>query len=231
MLPPPHPGGWATRIAATVAAAVLVAPFGGCAVPSPFKPALVDTSGPRIRHAAVEVRFHDYDVTHFWDASIVSSDIAAAFEAQAPRFSLKVSRVPEENLQPDELTHLVPGITHVIIVDAEATSQTKWVLVPGQRHEYCASRDKDGNCQWGWVRDYSKGKEELRTFHYVHVSLQVVDVGSGRTVYRSDSTKSPSLMGRVETGDAALDLLYLLPPHGTRVAIACLRALRSAKLF
>jgi len=202
-----------------------------------------------MRHAVVDVR------------SEHASAIAAALEREAQKISegrLKISRASKQNLQPDELARIVPGITHVIVVYAAEETEYETVLTHPTTWDDCAYKSKDGTCHGGMVTEWWREVEEVRAYDYIRVRLEVVDAASGRTVYRSDEYPTPTPEDRFAARGAAevrswKDILGVVssgfgslprtspagrdaanrepPPYARRVADACLRALRDANLF
>jgi len=151
----------------------------GCA--SPIKPAVLDTSGPKVQRVAVKAQFHNTGGNPRLLAENLASEFFLAMERQAPRVSegrVAVVRAPA-------------AATHFVSVDATLLSRTS--VRPGY-WDSCMYQSKDGHCRGGMQPDTT-------TYSRVRLHLQVVDRASGATVYRSDDAES----GKVVVDDRAID--------------------------
>lgn len=151
----------------------------GCA--SPIKPAVLDTSGPKVQKVAVKVQFHNSGGNPRLKPEDLASEFFLAMERQAPRVSegrLTVVRAPA-------------AATHLVTVDATLLSRTS--VQPGY-WDSCMYQSKDGHCRGGMQPDTT-------SYTRVRLHLQVVDRVSGATVFRSDDAAS----GKVVIDDRAID--------------------------
>lgn len=150
----------------------------GCA--SPIKPAVLDTSGGKMRQAAVQVQFHNTGGNPRLTAKDLASEYVLAMGRQAPRAS-------EGALQ------IVPAgaATHLIQVTATLLSRTH--VTPGY-WDACLYKTKNGHCQGGQTADTTN-------LTRVRLHMQVIERATGRTIYRSDDDAS----GKVLIDDRAID--------------------------
>ncbi len=171
----------------------------GCA--SPIKPAVLDTSGTKMRQAAVQVQFHNTGGNPRLTPRNLASEYVLALAREAPRVS-------EGAL---EIVHSPAAATHVIQVDATLLSRTN--VIPGY-WDACMYKTKNGHCQGGQTADTTY-------FTRVRLHLQVVERATGRTIYRSDDDAS----GKVLIDDRAIDQAAI------DTARATLKALKESKLI
>ena len=168
---------------------------------SPIKPAVLDTSGAKMRQAAVQVQFHNTGGNPRLAPKNLAAEYVIALSRQAPRVS-------EGALQ------IVPtpaSATHVISVEATLLSRTS--VIPGY-WDSCLYQAKNGHCQGGMTADTTN-------FSRVRLHLQVVERATGRTIYKSDDDAS----GKVLVDDRALD------QAAEGAARATLKALKESNLI
>ena len=168
-----------TRTVAPAAVAVAALVCAACA--SPIKPAVVDTSGPKVRQLAVHAKFLNTGGNPRLKPADLANEYVRAMEQQAPRVSesgLAIARTPAT-------------ASHLLTVEATLLSRTS--VIPGY-WDSCMYKSKDGKCQGGQQPD---------TVNYsrVRLHMQVVDKATGKTVYKSDDNAS----GTVAIDDRGID--------------------------
>ena len=168
---------------------------------SPIKPAVLDTSGAKMRQAAVQVQFHNTGGNPRLTPKNLAAEYVIALSRQAPRVS-------EGALQ---IVSTPATATHVITVDATLLSRTH--VTPGY-WDACLYQTKNGHCQGGMTADTTN-------FTRVRLHLQVVERATGKTIYKSDDDAS----GKVLVDDRALD------QAAEGAARATLKALKESNLI
>jgi hypothetical protein len=151
------------------AAALLVC--AGCA--SPIKPALVDLSGPKMRQAAIEVKFQNTGGDPRLEARSLAAEFVLAMQKQAGPASSGALAIVKP-----------PEATHVIAVDATLLSRT--TSQPGY-WDSCLYQSKDGKCTGGMT-------PETTDYSRLRLILRVTEKGSGKVVFRSDDQSSRPVM-------------------------------------
>lgn len=182
-------------------AAVTVAALLCAACASPIKPAVVDTSGSKVRQLAVQAKFQNTGGNARLKPADLASEYVRAMEQQAPKATeggLTIARTPAT-------------ASHVLTVEATLLSRTS--VVPGY-WDSCMYKTKDGHCQGGQQAD---------TVNYsrMRLHLQVVDKATGKTVYKSDDSAS----GTVAIDDRGID------SAAGNAARATLKALKESGLI
>ena len=187
------------RCAAFAAALATILLCAGCA--SPIKPAVLDTSGARMRQAVVQVQFNNTGGNPRLAPKSLAAEYVTALSHQAPRVS-------------EGAFQIVPSpaaATHVIHVEATLLSRTS--VIPGY-WDACLYQTKNGHCQGGLTADTTN-------FSRVRLHLQVVERATGKTIYKSDDDAS----GKVLIDDRALD------KAAEGAARATLKALKESNLI
>ena len=186
------------RSAFAIAIAVVLL-CAGCA--SPIKPAVLDTSGAKMRQAAVQVQFHNTGGNPRLAPKDLASEYILAMGRQAPRISEGALEIVR------------PGAAATHLIQVEATLLSRTHVIPGY-WDACLYQAKNGQCQGGQTADTTN-------FTRVRLHLQVIERATGKTIYKSDDDAS----GKVLIDDRAID------QAAEGAARATLKALKESKLI
>lgn len=164
-----------------MALAALAALCAACA--SPIKPAVVDASGPKVRQAAVTIRFQNNGGNPRITPGVFPAEFQSAMEREASRASdgaVTIARTPQP-------------VGHVIAVEATLLSRTTHT---SGYYDSCAYRGKNNTCVGGMVG-------ESTNYSRLRMQVRVTEAKGGKVVYQSDDQSSKP----VSVDDRGIDTL------------------------
>lgn len=184
---------------------------------NPLKPDLVDLSRGRIVKAAILADYDNRSLNVLLAPRTPLSQALARAIAERGRGleDARTTFVPVEGFSDDTLAaarRAVPDATHAIVVRAALVKASS---VEPARMDICATTDKMGKCEFGWI-------PEKRELGEADAHVEVFDLSSGHAVFRADTktTKRRILVDDRNAESAAVS-----------VASRVLFALRDAKLI